>query len=170
MPNPANKIIFTKEQHQFLIDNYLDMTNQELANALGLKLTRVRMELSSLGLKRMEMEYWPDEAVDFLRDNYHKIGDREIVRIFKNRFPKKKGWSTRHVQKKLSQLGLKRNKMDWYCIKERNRDNGSYGRRNTNNSPNPPKVFISIGRKTKVLLEPGQSIEDVLERYESSII
>lgn len=163
------KIIFSETDIEFIKENFQNMTNQQIADALGLKQTVVRMKAYELGLKRMTMEYWPDEATQYLKDNFRTKGNREIVRHFKKHFPKDKGWSTNHIDKKLEQLGLKRNKLDWYVIKERNRDNGSFGKKNPKNNPSPPVAYVYLNPKTRVVLKPGQTPESIKEKYQHLI-
>lgn len=138
MPNPQNKIIFTADQHEFLKSNYETMTNQQLATALGLKLTRLRNEMRVLGFKRMELEYWTRKQKQFLIDNYKTMGDREIVRIFKIKYPKAKGWSVSQIVKKRMQMELNRSEIDLFNIKERNRRRGRFGMMDHSNRPTPP--------------------------------
>lgn len=165
------KVIFSDQDIQFIKDNFKSMTNQQIADELGLKKTIVRTKAYELGLQRIELEYWPMEAVTYLNTNYKTIGDRELCRIFNKQFPKQKGWTTKHIQKKLSQLELYRTKLDWYNIKERNRDNGSFGKRNPKNNPEPPappptkKTFFYLNSKTRIEIKPGQSIEKLKEKY-----
>lgn len=164
------KIVFSEKEIQFIKDNFATMTNDEIAVALLVKKTIVRTTAYSLGLQRMKLEYWSDEAVTFLKENYHRLGDREICRIFSVKFPKEKGWTPRHVQKKMTQLDLYRNKMDWFLIKERNRDNGSFGKRNPKNNPPVPKVFYQPNPKTRIELRPGQTIEQLKKKYNDTTI
>jgi len=159
------KIEFSDQEIQYIKDNFQTMSNEQIANELGLKKTIVRMKAYELGLQKMELEYWPDEAIKYLKENYHKIGDREMCRHFSTAFPKQKGWTSRHIQKKMSQLGLKRNKLHWYCIKERNRDNGSFGQKNLKNNPAPPKVYFYLNPKTRIELRPGQTVEQLKQKY-----
>jgi hypothetical protein len=126
MPNPYNKIVFTKEMQQFLKENYQELTNKELANALGLKLTRTRQELYKLGLKRMELEYWTNEQVQFLRDNYKNFGDTELAEIFEVKWFKAKGWCKKHIEKKRRYLFLKRTIKQKELIKIRNTKMGRF--------------------------------------------
>lgn len=113
----------------------------------------------------MTLEYLPPAAVQFLKDNYHVIGDCEMCRIFNKEYPKEKGWTKSHIQKKMMQLGLTRNKLNWYTIKERNRDNGSFGKRNPKNNPQPPKAYFYVNAKTRIEIKPGQSIEQLKQKY-----
>lgn len=162
------KVIFSDEEIQFLKTNFQSMTNKKIAEALGLKITLVRMKAYELGLQKMELEYWPKEAVQFLKENFHKIGDRELSRIFNENFPKKKNWTSRHIQKKMAYLGLKRTKLDCFVIKERNRDNGSFGKRNPKNNPAPPKSYFYLNPKTRIEVKPGQSIEQLKQKYHAN--
>lgn len=108
---------WTDQDIQFLKDNFSSMTSFELAKALGKKRTIVRMKYKQLGLKKMDLEYWTDEMVKFLIDNYKNIGDVEIAEIFDLRYPKKKGWSKKHISKKRSQLDLIRSPQEIQKIK-----------------------------------------------------
>lgn len=126
MPNRYNKIVFTPEMHQFLKDNYQQLTNRELADALGLKLTSTRTELYKLGLKRMEMEYWTPEQVHFLKDNYKIFGDTELAEIFEVKWHKAKGWTKKHIEKKRRYLKLKRTTSEKKAIQIRNTKMGRF--------------------------------------------
>ena len=121
-----NKISLTKKEEKFLRDNYQNLTNQQLADYLGLKLTRTRTLLYSLGLKRMNLQYWTDEQIEFLKNNYKKIGDAEIAEIFAEKYPKDKGWSKKHIEKKRRYLNLKRTPEQIEKIKKRNLEQGRY--------------------------------------------
>lgn len=161
------KVIFDESDIQFIKENFQSMTNEKIANALGLKKTIVRTKAYELGLKRIELEYWPKEAIDFLKQNYNSIGNREMVKIFNQRFPKNKGWSVRHISKKMKQLNLKRTVLDCFVIKERNRDNGSFGKRNPRNNPTPPKLYFYLNPKTRIEVRPGQTIEMLKQKYKN---
>lgn len=126
MKKPINKIIFTTEMDNFLKNNFGKMTNKELADGLGLKLTRTRMRLYELGFKRMELEYWTDEQISFLMANYHEIGDVEIAEIFTAVYEKQKGWSKKHIEKKRRYLKLKRTPEMIEQIHSRNTKNGRF--------------------------------------------
>lgn len=156
------KILFSEDDIKFIKDNFKSMTNQQIADCLGLKKTIVRMKAYELGLQRMQPEYWCNEAIEFLIKNYRTIGNVEMCRIFSEKFPKVKGWTTSHIDKKLEQLNLKRTKLDWYNIKERNRDNGSFGKRNPKNNPEPPKAILEFKEK-KYLLQKGQTRQQLFD-------
>lgn len=120
------KIMFTEQGVRFLKENFKQMTNRELASALGLKLTIVRTRMYELGLKRMEMEYWTPEQVQFLRDNYREMGDVEIAEIFQETSPKEKPWTNKHIDKKRDYLNLKRTAAEIKEIKKMNIANGRF--------------------------------------------
>lgn len=120
------KIEFSEQDIQFIKDNFQHMTNDEIAHAMGLKKTRVRTLAYEMGLKRMELEYWTKEQVIFLKDNYKEIGDTEIAEIFENEWPKNKGWSKKHIEKKRRYLVLKRTPTELEAIRLRNQINGRY--------------------------------------------
>lgn len=164
-----NKVIFSERDIQFIKDNFHSMTNQQIADALGLKQTVVRIKAYSLGLQKIKLEYWPKEAVTFLKQNYHKMGNREISRIFNAKYPKEKGWNSKQIDKKIRQLELKRTKLDLFNIKERNRDNGSFGNRNLKNNPVPPKSYFYLNSKTRIEIKQGQSIEFLKEKYKNQL-
>ena len=62
-------------------------------------------------------------------------------------------------------LGLKRTKLDWFMIKERNRNNGSFGNKNPKNNPLPPKAYFYLNPKTRIEIKPGQSVEQLKQKY-----
>lgn len=156
------KIIFSDQDIQFIKDNFQAMTNDQIAAIMGLKKTIVRMKAYELGLKKIELEYWTDEAVSYLKANYHIMGDREMCRHFATAFPKQKGWTTKHIQKKMSQLKLNRNKQNWLDIMERNRQNGSFGNPNLKKKPRKLKAIVTF-RDKKYLLELGQTKQDLFD-------
>lgn len=120
------KIILTPEEVKFLRDNFKTMTNRELAGALGLKLTKTREFLYEMGLKRMEMEYWTDDQIEFLKANYRAIGDTELAEIFEKKWPKNKTWTHQHIDKKRQYLKLKRTKEELRLIQKRNKELGCW--------------------------------------------
>ena len=156
------KIEFSESDIIFIQDNFKNMTNHQIADSLGLKKTIVRTKAYELGLQRMNLEYWSQEAIDYLKTNYKTKGNREIVRHFIEAFPKIKGWTTSHIDKKLEQLDCKRNKQDWYNIIEHNRQNGSFGKPNPQKKGRKLKATIMFKDK-KYLLGPGQTKEELFD-------
>lgn len=102
------KTIWTNEMDSFLKENYQTMTNRQLADALGLTLTITKGRLYSLGLKRMEMEYFTPEQLNYLVNNYKTTGNVRMANYLNEHYPKNKPWTENHIVKKLGYLGLKR--------------------------------------------------------------
>lgn len=136
------KIELTTEMKAYLRLNYDHQTNAQLAKALGLKLTKCREFLYSLGLQRMKLEYWTDEQIKFLVDNYQMLGDTEIADLFNNQYQKEKGWSKKHIEKKRRQLKLKRTKEQIANIREDWRLKGLYKESNR-------KMWLTRGVSTE---------------------
>lgn len=123
---PPNKHNWSLDEINFIKDFFGALTNKELADALGLKITMLRMKCYDLGLKRMELEYWTDEQTKYLKANYKKIGDKELAEIFNNKWSKAKGWTHKHIEKKRKYLKLHRTKKQIAAIRQRNVDNGRF--------------------------------------------
>lgn len=123
---PDNKIIFTDEMIKYLNDNFHTLTNKQLADGLGLKLTIVRTKCYELGMKRMELEYWTDEQVKFLKEHYKIMGDVEMAELFAQMYTKAKGWTKKHIEKKRRYLKLKRTEAEVQAIQQRNTDQGRF--------------------------------------------
>ncbi len=120
------KIIFLPEEIEFIAANYEQMTNKQLADHFGFKIQKVRPMLYELGFKRMELEYWTEEQIQFLKDNYQIKGDLELSVNFEEAWPKNKKWTLKHIEKKRNYLKLHRTKDELIKIKERNVLAGSY--------------------------------------------
>lgn len=123
---PKNKIILTEDQIRFVKDNFRNMTNRQLADAVGVKLTALRMKMYAMGVNKMKMEYWTEEQINILVNNYHYIGDKEMAEIFNENFYKEKSWSRKHIQKKRSQMNLHRTVEMLRVIKDREIAKGTY--------------------------------------------
>lgn len=122
----ARKTLFTKWEEDFIRMNFHRMTNKQLAKALGKTLTVVRTYCYKMGLKRMKLEYWTDEQVQFLKENYTKMGDVEMAELFDQVYNKEKGWTKKHIEKKRRYLKLKRSKSVLKAIHQRNVYAGRY--------------------------------------------
>ena len=106
--------------------NYMKLTNEKLSFMLGHRKTLVRTKCYDMGLKRMEMEYWTDEQILFLRDNYKDYGDSELAEIYDVKWHKDKGWSKKHIEKKRRYLDFKRTAKEKFTIYERNKKMGRW--------------------------------------------
>ncbi|WP_417200080.1 hypothetical protein [Bizionia sp.] len=115
-----NKITLEPHEEAYIKTHFHKRTNRELADVLGLKLTRFRQLAYAMGLKRMELEYWTNEQIEFLRANYKEIGDSELAEVFEVKWHKEKGWTKKHIEKKRRYLKLKRTKAQINKIHKRN--------------------------------------------------
>jgi hypothetical protein len=104
----------------FIRRNFDKMTNREIAKALGLTLSMTRKLCHEMKLYRQLMEYWTDEQVQYLKDNYRHIGDTELAAIFNSKWKKDKGWTLKHIEKKRLYLKLKRTTEELNAIRDRN--------------------------------------------------
>ncbi|MEI6865506.1 hypothetical protein [Flavicella sp.] len=115
-----NKILLEPHEIEFIHDNFFEMTNQDLADALGLRITKLRMFAYEMGLKKIEMEYWKPSQVLYLKKYYKSIGDVELAEIFSEKWSKNKGWSKKHIEKKRRYLHFKRTSSELKKIHSRN--------------------------------------------------
>ena len=115
-----NKTEWTEEMIAFLKSNFHKMTNAELASALNLKITIVRLKCASLGLRRFDPAYWNEEQVQFLKNNYRFLGDVEIAEKMQLLFPKNKPWTKSHISKKRRYLQLNRTSKEVQSIISKN--------------------------------------------------
>lgn len=125
-----NKIIWQPWQEEFLKKNWRVMTAQQLSDALGIKRTKVREKKYQLGFYSIELEYWTEEQVKFLKDNYRHYGDTELAEMFTKKWTKKKGWNKKHIEKKRRYLGLKRTFAEKKALLAREVKKGTYHRAN----------------------------------------
>lgn len=124
-PLPNNKQD-TCSVDTFLLNYFHQLTNSQLAIKLGMKLSTLRTRCYALGLKRMELEYFTEEQTAFLINNYQTFGDCELAEIFARQWPKAKGWTKKHIEKKRKYMGLKRTEQQIKAIHDRNVKNGRY--------------------------------------------
>lgn len=108
----------------FIKRNWKKMDNNALAKKYGCGICSVRKQCYDLGLLRMKLEYWTEEQIEFLKNNYRIMGDTELAEIFNKTFKKKKTWTIKHIEKKRIYLKLKRTKKQLIEIEQRNLDQG----------------------------------------------
>jgi hypothetical protein len=120
------RIDLSPVQISFIKANYKQMSNPEIARVLGLKLELLRKKIYELGLLRMKLEYWTEEQILFLKQNYQIMGDLELSEICEEKWPKNKKWTIKHIEKKRLYLNLKRTPEELAKIKQRNIDNGRF--------------------------------------------
>lgn len=162
------KVIFSEDEIQFLKENFHSMTNEEMIQKLNCTLTVLKNKKNQLGLKKMNLEYWTPEQIQYLKNHYKQKGNKELVKDFTDRWHKEKGWHHRHMTKKMMQLGLYRNKQDLFNITERNRQQGCFGKPNPKKKLKPmPKVYFMLDNKTRIEVKPGQEVSDLKLKYEN---
>lgn len=111
---------------QFILDNFCLKTNKQIAQELGIKIEALRPIAYKLGLYRINLEYWTDEQILFLKENFETIGDTELAQIFQEKFPKSKVWTKKHIEKKRKYLNFHRTPEQVSLINKRNIDAGLY--------------------------------------------
>jgi hypothetical protein len=118
------EIVWTPMMLAILEENWKRLTAGQIAKALKVSRTGVRIKMYERGYKKIEMEYWTDEQVSFLKDNYQVMGDTELAEIFESTWAKEKSWTKKHIDKKRKYLGLKRSRQELINIEQRNLDQG----------------------------------------------
>lgn len=74
----------------------------------------------------MRLEYWTPEQIEFLKKNYKTCGDKELAEIFQTKWPKQKGWTLKHIEKKRKYLNIKRTPAQLFKIKQKAKAKGVY--------------------------------------------
>lgn len=124
---PGFKTTFTKEENQYLRENFFQLTNQQLTDALGMTLTVVRNQCRKLGLRRNRVYRWTKAQTDYLRKQYPAMGDVEIAENLNRRWPRStRPWTKKHVCKKRGLMGFERSADHLACIRKRNAVQGRY--------------------------------------------
>jgi len=158
---------WSEEMISFLRNNYLSMTNQELADYLGLRKTVTRNKLRELGLKRMELEYWNKEMIQFLKSSYKTIGDVEIMEFFKKYYPKVKGWKRGAIRKKRKQMNLMRTERQSKKIAARNTKRGgrcyTIDKNSASKNMHPRWVAQQIARRNPELQKELIKYPEIIE-------
>ena len=128
--NGCHKYVWTHFETAFIRAHWGKMMNRDIAMMLGHKLTLVRMRCYEMGLRHIELEFWTEEQVEFLREHYQRHGDTELAEMFAERWHKDKGWTKKHIEKKRRYLKLKRTSAEKDAIREGHRLNGVYAEGN----------------------------------------
>lgn len=105
---PHNKIHLTPEQIEFIHDNHGIISNQAIADHLGMKLRTLRTRMYTMGLTKFKMRAWVPEQIDYLIKHYQTKGNTEIAKYFNTKYPKQGSWLNTTINGKMIQLGLKR--------------------------------------------------------------
>jgi hypothetical protein len=119
-------IIQKTESIDYILANWNTMSNKQMADHLGVCVQYVRNVCYKHGLYRMRLEYWTSEQIEFLSQQYRLCGDKELAEMFQQKWPKKKSWTLKHIEKKRKYLGLKRTPGELYEIKQKAKAKGVY--------------------------------------------
>lgn len=76
---------FTDEQEKFILDNYLQMTNMELAEALNCNYQKLKRYMSNHKLSRRKLRYITAEEEKYMIDNFETKSYQEIADDLKMR-------------------------------------------------------------------------------------
>lgn len=131
-------IVWEESELQFIRDNYYVMTWKELTQAI--KVMRPEIELSAIRHQCIRMKLakqvqirWSKDDTQFPIDNHQTKGDKELA-IDLNKFKRtfrvidgKKVYRTfkkKHIEKKMTLLGLKRSIDEYNAIRKRNIQTG----------------------------------------------
>jgi len=96
----ANIKRWTREEEQFLRENYLNIPNQKLAEKFGVTVIAIQRKLSRLGCVRQKQKKWNGEEEEYLRRNFMKMTDDELAKQF--------DVTSISIRRKLHRLGLSR--------------------------------------------------------------
>jgi len=110
----------------FIKKNFKKYSSKQLGSLLHLKLSAIRHYCYELNLRRMELEYFTTSQTNYLKRHFKAIGDSELAEIFQKKWPKKKGWSKKHIEKKRKYLRLKRTPTQIKAIHIRNVNKGRF--------------------------------------------
>jgi DNA-binding Lrp family transcriptional regulator len=107
---------YTQEELNFIINNYKNKTNKELAQELGKTIKAINIKLCRLKLKRDEK--YTKENLDFMIKNYKNMSNKEIGKIL--------GKNPDCIGNKLNNMGLKKTPQEIKNNYERNRTTKKY--------------------------------------------
>lgn len=101
-------------------------SNRQLSEKFGIAFSTIVWRRRLLGLLKMQLQRWTPVQVEWLKRLYKHVGDYEISLMFQEAYPKDKGWTLKHIEKKRNQLGLHRTKTELKAIRERNKAFGCW--------------------------------------------
>lgn len=102
------KKLFTTEQEEFILNNYKQMSNYEIAQKLGFRREQVGAWLQHRGIKRNGLGCHPNNIVfskndiEFIKNNYEFMTSAEIAKIL--------GYTKYQIQGKIQKLNLPKKK------------------------------------------------------------
>lgn len=99
--------IFTEEETQFIINNYGEMTSNEIAEKLGFTVEQIRSRINFLGIRKQKCRFTKEEF-QYIKENYPNKSVEEIA-VYLNK-------TTKQVQDKIHNSGLNKNRFDYLYI------------------------------------------------------
>ena len=96
------KLIFTKEQDEFIIKNYPAMDNKKIAENIGLTVEQIRGRANYLGIVKDSQGLFTNEEKQFIIDNYAIMKASEMISIL--------GKTANQIRGYASNKGLKKEK------------------------------------------------------------
>jgi hypothetical protein len=99
---------------------------REICLKTGMAFSTVAWRRKALGIKKQHLQKWTAVQVKWLKALCPLVGDYEIALMFSEAYPKEKGWTLKHIEKKRNYLGLRRTKAQLKAIKERNKAFGCW--------------------------------------------
>ena len=97
--------MITQEQEQFIIDHFMDMTYQEIGNAIGKSKNTIAYYVKKNNLEKKALQI-SDDAKQFIIDNYKDITYGEIGDIVGLKPKQVEGWLRNHLADKQSKYRL----------------------------------------------------------------
>ena len=94
-----NSKYFNEEVDRFIINNYLCMTSNEIAERLKIPSQAIRYRASKLGIKKFNRIDWNECIIEKLYQEYPNIGAKKFSEIY--------NIPVTAVEKKASSLGIK---------------------------------------------------------------
>lgn len=85
--NVSRRIVYTKEEVDFLKENYHTMSARDISKTLGKTESAILSKAYKLGINKME--FWSEEEIKLLKENYNIYSTKELTsKFFPNRTPK----------------------------------------------------------------------------------
>jgi len=158
--------IWTLKEKQFVIDNYSNMTMEQIAKSLNCKKNQVYYLLQILNIKKAKPKTsnkWSEEQLQLLKDNYRKLSRVKLSKLINQ--------SENNIRNKLIELKLVTNENkktcknprdDQWTLEEENYLIENYNKINVNVMVDHlNKSSINIHRKIKRLNIPKKSFNKI---------
>lgn len=78
---------YTDDEIQYIIENYLNYTNQEIADTLGKKSSSISYVAQKLGLIKQPHKPWSEKEDIYLKDNYLILNSEEMAKTLGRTVP-----------------------------------------------------------------------------------